>query len=147
MKWGEKSLSCVWLFFESLWTVAHQVPLSMEFSRQEYWSGLPFPSLAGIPILRTEIESPASQADSLPFERPGNVTMVKWSLYILIFQYCYMMFTSDLFKLPLVQKTLICLNLCKITLCREHVSDIHRWSLRFTFTQNWDLSTIYQSFL
>ena len=35
--------SCVWIFV-TLWAVAHQVPLSMEFSRQEYWSGLPFPS-------------------------------------------------------------------------------------------------------
>ena len=42
-------LSCfshVWLF-ETPWTVAHQAPLSMEFSRQEYWSGLPFPSSRG----------------------------------------------------------------------------------------------------
>ena len=38
-----KSLSRVWLF-ETLWTVAHQAPPSMGFSRQEYWSGLPFPS-------------------------------------------------------------------------------------------------------
>ena len=35
--------NCV-LFFVTLWTVAHQAPLSMESSRQEYWSGLPFPS-------------------------------------------------------------------------------------------------------
>ena len=40
---SEKSLSHVWLFVTP-WTVAHQAPLSMEFSRQEYWSGLPFPS-------------------------------------------------------------------------------------------------------
>ena len=39
-KW--KSPSCVW-FFETPWTVAHQAPLSMEFFRQEYWNGLPFP--------------------------------------------------------------------------------------------------------
>ena len=38
-----KSLSRVWLF-ATPWTVAHQAPLSMGFSRQEYWSGLPFPS-------------------------------------------------------------------------------------------------------
>ena len=35
--------------FATLWTVAHQVPLSMEFSRQEYWSGLPFPSPENLP--------------------------------------------------------------------------------------------------
>ena len=43
---GSKSLRHVRLF-PSLWAAAHQVPLSMEFSRQEYWSGLPFPSPGG----------------------------------------------------------------------------------------------------
>ena len=44
VEWREvNSLSHVWLFANP-WTVAHQAPLSMEFSRQEYWSGLPFPS-------------------------------------------------------------------------------------------------------
>ena len=42
-----KSLSCVWLFVTP-WTVAYQAPLSMGFSRQDYWSGLPFPSRAQI---------------------------------------------------------------------------------------------------
>ena len=42
-------LSCVWLF-ASPWTVAYQAALSMEFSRQEYWSGLPFPSPGDLPI-------------------------------------------------------------------------------------------------
>ena len=51
-------LSCVQLF-ATPWTVAHQVPLSMEFSRQEYWNGLPIPSLGDLP--NTEIE-PASLA-------------------------------------------------------------------------------------
>ena len=41
--------SCVQLF-QPLWTVAHQVPLSMEFSSQEYWSGLPFPTPGDLPI-------------------------------------------------------------------------------------------------
>ena len=44
-----KSLSRV-RFFVTPWTVAHQALLSMEFSRQEYWSGLPFPSPEGKPI-------------------------------------------------------------------------------------------------
>ena len=62
-----KSLSPVGLF-ATLWTVAHQVPPSMGFSRQEYWSGLPFPSPGNLPELR----SPALQANSLPSEPPGN---------------------------------------------------------------------------
>ena len=41
-------LSCVQLFMTS-WTVAHQAPLSIEFSRQEYWSGLPFPPARDLP--------------------------------------------------------------------------------------------------
>ena len=50
------------------WTVAYQVPPSMGFSRQEYWSGLPFPSPGDRPNPGIEPESPALQADSLPTE-------------------------------------------------------------------------------
>ena len=48
LQWKCQLLSCVWLF-ESLWTAAHQAPLSMGFSRQEYWSGLPFPIPGDLP--------------------------------------------------------------------------------------------------
>ena len=48
------------------WTIARQVPLSMEFSRQEYWSGLPCPSPGDLPNPGIEPGSPALQADSLP---------------------------------------------------------------------------------
>ena len=54
------------------WTVAHQAPLSMGFSRQEYWSGLPFPSPGDFPNPGTEPRSLALQADSLPSEPPGK---------------------------------------------------------------------------
>ena len=47
------------------WTSACQTPLSMEFSRHEYWSGLPFPSPGDLPDPGTEPESPALQTDSL----------------------------------------------------------------------------------
>ena len=47
------------------WTVAHQVPLSLGFSRREYWSGLPFPSLGDLPDSGIELPSSALQADSL----------------------------------------------------------------------------------
>ena len=53
-------------------TVAHQASLSMEFSRQEYWSGLPFPSPEELPNPGIKTWSPASQADSLLFELKGN---------------------------------------------------------------------------
>ena len=50
------------------WTVASQAPLSMRFSRQEYWSGLPFPSPGDLPNPETKPWSPAVQADSLQTE-------------------------------------------------------------------------------
>ena len=50
------------------WTVAYQAPLSMGFSMQEYWSGLPFPSSGDLSDPGIEPGSPALQADSLPTE-------------------------------------------------------------------------------
>ena len=55
------SLSCVWLF-ETSWTVAHQTPLSIGFSRQEYWCGLPFPSPGDLPNPGIELVSLVSSA-------------------------------------------------------------------------------------
>ena len=64
-----KSLSCVQLF-ATPWTIAYQAPWSMEFSRQKYWSGLPFPSPGDLPNPGIEPGSPALQADALPSEPP-----------------------------------------------------------------------------
>ena len=61
--------------FETLWNVAHQALLSVGFSRQEYWSGLPCPAPGYIPDPGVEPASlmfPALQADSLPSEPPGK---------------------------------------------------------------------------
>ena len=69
-----KSLSRVQLFVTP-WTVAYQAPLSMEFSRQEYWSGLPFPSPGDLPNPGIEPGSPALQADALPSKPPGKPTL------------------------------------------------------------------------
>ena len=66
-----KSLSRARLFVTP-WTVAHQAPLSMAFFRQEYWSGLPFPSPGDLPDPEIEPGSSALQADFLPSEPPGN---------------------------------------------------------------------------
>ena len=64
VKWKKvKSLSHVWLF-AAPWTVAHQAPPSMEFSRQEYCSGLPFPSPGDLPDPGIEPGLPAMQADA-----------------------------------------------------------------------------------
>ena len=68
-KW--KLLSCVQIFVNP-WIVASQVPLSMEFSRQEYWSGLSFPSTEDLPNQRIKPGCLALQADSLPSEPLGK---------------------------------------------------------------------------
>ena len=69
--WWKWSLSRVRLF-ATTWTVAYQAPPSMGFSRQEYWSGLPFPSPGDLPDPGIEPRSPALQADALPSEPPGK---------------------------------------------------------------------------
>ena len=62
--------------FETPWTIAYRAPLSIGFSRQGYWGGLPIPSPADLPNLGIEPGPPARQADTLPSEPPGR------SLYI-----------------------------------------------------------------
>ena len=54
------------------WTVAYQAPPSMGFSRQEYWSGLPFPSPGDLPDPGIQPGSPALEADALTSEPPGK---------------------------------------------------------------------------
>ena len=66
-----KLLSRVQLFVTP-WTVAYQAPPSMGFSRQEYWSGLPFPSPGDLPNSGIEPWSPALQPDALTSELPGK---------------------------------------------------------------------------
>ena len=68
------------------WTVAHQAPLSMGFPRQEYWSGLPFPSPRDLPDPGVKPTSPASlalQANSLLAEPPRKLPGYKVLLYSL----------------------------------------------------------------
>ena len=73
MKW----LSRVRLF-ATPWTVARQAPLSMGFSRQEYWSGLPFPSPGDLPDPGMEPGSPALEADALTSE--PHVQGTSWQM-------------------------------------------------------------------
>ena len=69
MKVKVKSLSRVRLI-ATPWTVAHQAPLSMRFSRQEHWSGLPFPSPGDLPNPGIGPRSPTLWADPLTSEPP-----------------------------------------------------------------------------
>ena len=82
--WGRTSSKnnihpCVFIrvqLFAAPWTGAHQAPLSMEFSRKEYWSGLPFPSPGDLPNPGIEPGCPALQADSLPTEPLGKPPLI-----------------------------------------------------------------------
>ena len=58
--------------FVTPWTVAYQPPLSMRFSRQQYWSGLPFPSPADLPNPGIEPGSPALQTDAIRLSHQGS---------------------------------------------------------------------------
>ena len=66
-----KSLSVQ--LFATPWTVTYQAPWSMGFSRQEYWSGLPFPSPGDLPNPGIKPKSPALQTDALPSEPLGKL--------------------------------------------------------------------------
>ena len=70
-KWTDTMLSRVRLF-ATPWTVAHQAPPPIGFSRQEYWSGLPFPSPGDLPDPGIKPRFPALQADALTSEPPGK---------------------------------------------------------------------------
>ena len=78
-----QALSCVRLF-ATPWTAALQAPLSIEFSRQEYWSGLPFPFPGDLLNPGIEPRSPALEADCLPSEPPEKcrdtttLPMARW---------------------------------------------------------------------
>ena len=80
-------------FFAIPWTVAHEAPLSMEFSRQEYWSGLPFPSPGDLPNPGIEPGYPALQADSLPSEPPGKSAST-WRLILVFVVECVCLMMS-----------------------------------------------------
>ena len=70
-----KLLSHVQLF-ATPWTVARPIPPSMEFFRQEHWSGLPFPSPGDLPNPGIGPGSPALQVDTLPSEPPGKQEII-----------------------------------------------------------------------
>ena len=81
------SLSRVQLFAIP-WTVAQQAPLSMEFSRQEYWSGLPFPPSMDLPDSGIESVSPALAGGFFTMEPPGKYMKDKAELIITEFFLC-----------------------------------------------------------
>ena len=74
-------LICVPLF-STPWTIAHQAPLSIGFSRQEYCSGWPFPSPGDLPDPGIKPESPTWQPDSLPLRHQGSPLCVCYACIV-----------------------------------------------------------------
>ena len=72
------SLSVVPDSFVTPWTLAHQAPLSMEFSRQEYWSGLAFPTPGDLPDLGIEPASPSLAGRFFTTVPPGKQKVAQW---------------------------------------------------------------------
>ena len=66
----------------TLWTIAHQAPLSVGFPKQDNWSGLPFPSAGDLPNPGIKPGSAALQADALPSEPPGKPIVSNTVLHI-----------------------------------------------------------------
>ena len=100
VKW--KSFSLVWLF-ATPWTVVYHTPPSMGFSRQGYWSGLPFPSPEDLRDPEIEPKSPALKADALPSEPPGKSIWTITSAHFMMY--------LDIVSIPnhsLMQKTSVC---------------------------------------
>ena len=73
------------------WTAACQAPLSMGFPKQEYWSGLPFPSPGTLPDLEIELTSPALQVNSLLLSHQGRLKFIL-DLYI-----CFLFLMNEKF--------------------------------------------------
>ena len=87
----------------TLWTVAYQVPPSMGFSRQEYWSGLLFPSPGDLPDQGNEPGSPALEADTLASEPPGKPSKCppNRSMLLQMAKFCSFFF--------MIEKRLLCI--------------------------------------
>ena len=95
-----ESLSPVELF-AAPWTVAHQNSLSMDCSRQEYWSGLPFSSPGDLPDLGIKPWPPSLQVDSLPSEPPGKQSVLTfWCIYLWSFVWILYLYIKK--KFPIV---------------------------------------------
>ena len=97
-----ESVNCS-IFSDSMipWTVAHQAPLSMEFSRQEYWNGLPFPSPRNIPDPGFKPGSLTLQEDSYPQSHQGSPLFdfgcgpfLKFLLSLLPYCFCFILWVS-----------------------------------------------------
>ena len=117
-----KSLSRVRLF-ATPWTVAYQASPSMGFSRQEYWSGLPFPSPGDLPDPGIEPRSPTLEADALTSEPPGKPNETETGLYRTVESELSGSLNTSLNYMYLVSQS--CLTLCDPMDCSLRGFSIH----------------------
>ena len=104
--WWFFAKSCLTL--ATSWTVAHQVPLSKGFPRQEFWSGLPLPPPGDLPNPVIEPGFPALQADSLPTELEGSPQLTNyWVLNFTVCVYIYV-YTYTHYIMCIIYCTYIC---------------------------------------
>ena len=112
--------------FATLWTVSHKAPLSMRFPRQEYWSGLPFPSPGNLPHPRSELTSPALAAVFFTTELPRKPLEI-----IMCWATCVKLLALNMIIwISLISHT--------ISFCSHSAFDIFAWS-----TQVWNIFIIF----
>ena len=112
-------LSRVQLFVNP-WAVARLAPLSMGFSRQEYWVGLPFPTPGDLPNRGIKPESPALAGEFFTTAPPGKPNIYIYYIYILyIYTYIYVFFeiSCSFPSKHLLQFTIFCFSLCSFVEC------------------------------
>ena len=133
MKVNVKSLSRVQLF-ATPWTVAHQAPPSMGFSRQEYWSGLPFPSPGDLPDPGIKPMSPALEADALTSEPPRKPNSDKWIYFFSLTNiYRILIICPALFKAKMINMCFLSLSGLKATVKNKH-------GLRYNVSITWHMT-------
>ena len=87
MRAHAQSCLTLWGHFVTPWTVAHQAPLSMEFPKQEYWSGLPFPPPGNLPDPGIKPVSPALAGRFFTTEPPGKPNSRLACLYLVVYHF------------------------------------------------------------
>ena len=118
--------------FATPWTVAYQALPPMGFSRQEYWSGLPFPSPGDLPNPGIESRFPTLQIDPLPSESPGRATMMDYCLVIKRSKLVYMCNNTDKLQKDfcwLKETSLKTSHICSIYMKLSKKRKLWRWKI------------------
>ena len=117
------------------WTVASQAPLSMEFSRQEHWNGLSFPSPGDVPNPGIKLASPTLQVDSLPTGPPGKPSNIIQSYNLQ--HVCFLALRYNLHILTSPFPCAVCWNLVTVGCC---IMTTNKTQNSCCFAVSWNLS-------